>query len=253
VTDILVHGGVRAKFPRIRLGIVRGSIDARVPDISGRIAEMRVQAMAQLARNGVNAETLETHPHVVGWRQTYEACGVKPKKFRPTHEALARRLLRDGAWPEINPIVDIYLTNQVAHLLPHGGYDLAQISGPIRLRESSGGEAFTPLGGGAEITEPGEVVYDDTVRVLTRRWNWRDADATKITAETRTFLLMLEAADPMITDAAVEMATTDLVNRYRATHSGQFEGRFVVADDQPIPLLLPGTVRFPPISAWRQH
>lgn len=87
----------------------------------------------------------------------YRQCGVNPKKYPPTHEALAKRLLKGNEWPNINPIVDIYLANQVEHLLPHGGHDLRKLDGNMRLRRSSGGESFSPLGAGQKLSKPGRL------------------------------------------------------------------------------------------------
>ncbi|HKX46011.1 MAG TPA: hypothetical protein VJP77_04865, partial [Planctomycetota bacterium] len=81
---------------------------------------------------------------------------------------------------------------------------------------------FEPIGGGAEATEPGEVVYRDAARVLTRRWNYRDGDATKIGAATREFVVMLESPSPAIDPAAVAAATEDLARRYRLCFRGTF-------------------------------
>jgi DNA/RNA-binding domain of Phe-tRNA-synthetase-like protein len=236
IVRIEVATDVIAKFPRIRLGLVRGSVETAAQPPSSLIHEMRANALRELSAAGTTSANLDGHPHVTGWRETYREFGVNPKKFRPTHEAFARRILRDAVWPEINPIVDIYLTNQLEYLLPHGGYDLAAVAGTIRLTLSPGGELFRPLGGGEETTDAGEVVYRDDNSVLTRRWNFRDADATKIDTQTRRFLLMIEAADPEIPDAAVERAATSLANRYRAAWQGTVEARMVIVDGEPIEL-----------------
>jgi DNA/RNA-binding domain of Phe-tRNA-synthetase-like protein len=101
----------------------------------------------------------------------------------------------------------VYLSNQAAHLLPHGGYDSDTLNGNIQLRISPGGEPFVALGGANEVTDASEIIYpfiislyslfdffsySDEKQVLTRRWNSRDCEVTKITASTRNFLLFVE-------------------------------------------------------------
>jgi DNA/RNA-binding domain of Phe-tRNA-synthetase-like protein len=208
-------------FPHVRLGLLRGSIRSPRGDLRDTVNDLRARALAALRSLAPTPEALAEMKNVAVWRDAYKAFGTKPNKFRPTHEALARRLLKDGAWPGINPIVDIYLTNQIDHLLPHGGYDATTLSGDLTLYVSPGNEPFEPLGGGQELTEPGEIVYRDRERVLTRRWNYRDCDATKITELTTEFILVIEAVGD-IEASRVEAACSDLARRYALA----FEGRF---------------------------
>jgi DNA/RNA-binding domain of Phe-tRNA-synthetase-like protein len=211
-------------FPEISIGVVRGSIRSKKQCADETIAQFRREALESLLKVEING-----HPHITLWREAYQKFGTKPRDHRPTHEAMARRLLKDGRWPEINPIVDVYITNQVAHLLPHGGYAAAFLNGDISLTTSPGGEAFEPLGGGIEATLPGEVVYRDSDRILTRRWNYRDCDSTKIDENTEDFVLMIEAPASWAAEAT-EQSARDLVRRYLATFDGQFEAVFLTVN-----------------------
>src|SRR5262249_28302134 len=88
-------------------------------------------------------------------------------------------------------------------LLPVGGYDLDRLStSEICLRHSAGGEGFYPLGHSPdtspEKTQPGEIVYSESERVLTRAWNRKECESPKITEETSSIALFAEAADPLI-------------------------------------------------------
>lgn len=214
---------VLALFPDIFIGVVQGTIEAPRAKVEAAIADLRQEALSHLRACGIDATNLSSHPHVLAWRTAYQRFGVKAKKHNPTHEAFARRLLKDGSWPRINPIVDVYLTNQLAHLLPHGGYDQTRLTGNLQLSLCQAAERFEPLGGGEETTEPGEVAYRDDVRILTRRWNYRDCDTTKITESTSCFLLMIEAPSQEIPAQAIERAAQDLVVRYQRCFEGAFK------------------------------
>ena len=217
-----IERNVLEVFPHITIGVVLGSIRNARPELQSRIARLRSDALRQLSTNIPRSEDLLSRSSISVWRNAYQRFGVKAKTHKPTHEALARRLLKDGVFPNINPIVDIYLSNQAAHLLPHGGYDLEAISGALRLTISEGGEAFEPLGGGEEQTAPNELVYRDDKRILTRRWNYRDCDVSKITDRTSNFILMIESPSEELEDETVEKAAQDLVEKYK----GCFEGTF---------------------------
>jgi DNA/RNA-binding domain of Phe-tRNA-synthetase-like protein len=44
---------------------------------------------------------------------------------------------------------------------------------------------------------PGEVIYKDDLGALCRRWNWKEADRTKLTPETRRAILVFEGLPPV--------------------------------------------------------
>lgn len=217
---ISVAPDVMAQFPEMSLGVVYGTLLSTRPGYPETIAELRSTALQRLNARGL--ESVLADPNVQAWRRAYEKFGMKAKKYPATHEAFARRLIKSQSWPDINPVVDIYLSNQTWHLLPHGGYDVTTLAGDILLDASPGGEPFEPLGGGSESTEPGEIVYRDAERILTRRWNYRDCDKTKITPETRQFLLMIESPDSTVPLSLVSAACEDLAERYRRCFEGSF-------------------------------
>ncbi len=144
--------------------------------------------------------------------------GVSPKKHPPTSEAFVKRALKSDNLPEISAAVNAYLASELRFLLPIGGYDLSTIRGNITLYTSQGGEAFEPLGGGpAEEIVGGEIIYKDEGRVLTRRWNYRDAEPTKITCETKQLILCTESVSPEYQTEYLERSVTDiakLLNRF---------------------------------------
>jgi len=215
-------------YPKIAFGIVSGTVGAQKAGAAQSLQRQREKARAAAAQAFASVGIAD-HPHIAGWRDTYKAFGGRPKDHKPTHEAFARRMLKDPPWPSISLLVDVYLANQLEHLLPHGGYDLDRLSGTLHLARAAAGEAFEPLGGGSEATEEGEVVYRDGARILTRRWNYRDCDHTKILPATKRFLLMIEAASPLIADHAVNAAAEDLARRYAECFEGAFASRLLVA------------------------
>ena len=66
-----------------------------------------------------------------------------------------------------------------------GGQVDTRYSGAPRLIRATGGGPFDTVADGVVVTEhpdPGEVVWCDDAGVTCRRWNWRQARRTQLTA-----------------------------------------------------------------------
>ncbi|MDL4816658.1 B3/B4 domain-containing protein [Actinomadura opuntiae] len=155
------------------------------------------------------------HPHVEAWHEAYRAFGAKPKRTRPSVDALLRRA---DALPSINKVVDAYNAVSVAYALPIGGEDLDAYRGPARLVRATGDEPFDVVAGGEPAVEhpaPGEVVWRDDAGVTCRRWNWRQCVRTRLTETTKNGLFLLERLAPYPLDRLREAGDT-LTARLRA-------------------------------------
>ncbi len=184
----------RALFPEAQIGVVVASgIDNRR---NGEDAKEALAAAVSHAATVVGEDDFASHPAIAPWREAYRTFGVKPSRHRSSIEGLLRSVAAGGP-RSINPLVDLYNTVSLRHLLPCGGEDLDAVRGGVRLTLAAGGESFVPLGS----TEPeppssGEVVYADDAGIICRAWNWREAERTKLIPETTRAVLVIEALPP---------------------------------------------------------
>ncbi|MFF7212923.1 B3/4 domain-containing protein [Streptomyces sp. NPDC008238] len=164
----------------------------------------------------------ETDPRVEAWHTAYRSFGTNPRRVRPSVDALGRRLAKRGALPRINPAVDTYNAVSAHHGLPAGAFDLDNVSGDVVIRPADGTETFTPLGepGTVEHPKPGEIVYADAERVLTRHWNHRDAHHTRVTEDSTRAVFILETLHGSRDGDLLEAAAEEL-RGLLALHSGE--------------------------------
>ena len=155
------------------------------------------------------------HPHVAAWMAAYSAFGAKPKRTSPSVLALIKRA--GAGLPRIDPVTDLYNAISVTHVLPIGGEDLGAYVSPPCLEIAQGGEPFDTMERGESIMDaalPGEVIWRDALGVTCRRWNWRQCVRTRISAQTRTGIFLLEALGPM-SDEALQAAGAELCDGLR--------------------------------------
>jgi len=217
------------RYPGVHIGVLVGR-GLRNPLMDARVEEAKREAVKTL-RDKIGDGPASRHQNIASWRDMYRSFGTKAGDYRPSAEALARRALKEGALPRINAAVDAYNAVSVRHLVPMGGFDLDRVRGDIWLRFSDGGETFIPLGPAApEETYRGEVVYADDERILTRRWNYRDCEETKITEGTVNVAMFADGS-PGIPRSVVEDALRDLEALLRASCGGGYRWAVLAGHD----------------------
>ena len=191
-----VDGALFEMFPDLAIGVVIAvGIDNR-RDGDAAAAFLREQVDA--VRSSWSHDRLETDLRIAAWREAYRAFGAKPKKHRCSVENAIRAILDGTRFPSINKAVNAYNAISLKHGVPAGGDDLDRVDGDIVLALANGDERFVPLNGSEPMPpKPGEVIYRDDEDVLCRRWNWRECDKSKMTAESTNLCLVVEGLPPV--------------------------------------------------------
>jgi len=200
-------------------GLIIGIVEVKGIDNSTpnpKIQEM-LDEIQQNIKQKYNMETLTQEPKLDSWRQAYMKFGAKPKTFKPSVEALYRMTLKDVKIGGINKVVDIYNYISLKHMVPVGGDDADKVQGEIELTYAKGNEKFELLGS-KELQTPqeGEVIYKDDFEVLCRRWNWRECDKSKMTADTKNICLVVEGLPPVVKEemGAIIQELAELVVKF---------------------------------------
>jgi DNA/RNA-binding domain of Phe-tRNA-synthetase-like protein len=163
------------------------------PELVGMLREEEARA-----RERLNMDTLTAEPRLASWREAFRQLGYKPGDFRPSIEALLRRVLRGQELPAINALVDIGNIVSLRRSLPVGGHAIDGLTRDIALRPATGSEAFIPFGSEAvEHPVAGEFIFTEGDTVLTRRWIWRQANHTLTLPGTTAIEFNIDALPPV--------------------------------------------------------
>ena len=160
------------------------------------------------------AVDLATHPRLLAWKDAYRQFGSNPNKFTPSIVFLTKQVKSGKTVRSISPAVDAFNIVSLKHIIPCGGDDMNSVEGDVTLGRAVADETFAPIFKPEEIEHPeaGEVIYVNrqTKRVLCRRWNWRNADFSKITPETRNLAINVDGMMPAIGREEIEEAAEGL-------------------------------------------
>ena len=96
-------------------------------------------------------------------REAYKKCGKDPSRYRPSGEALCRRILRGISLYQIDTLVDLINLVSIRFGYSIGGFDADKIVGDaLALGIGKAGEPYEGIGRG-ELNIEGMPVYRDAV------------------------------------------------------------------------------------------
>ncbi|MFQ5526966.1 MAG: B3/4 domain-containing protein [Thermoanaerobaculia bacterium] len=208
-----VHPGVFEALPGLRIAVIVAEGLGRAGDPEA-IARFWSEAWDGAAAAGEYGNA-QSHPRIAPWRESFRALGVSGKRFPTSIEALLRRAMKGGEPFRIHPLVDFYNAISLQHVLPAGGYDLAEIAGDLEVRLTGEGDTFQALDDEDPETVPaGELAYTCGSEVLTRHLVWRQSERALIRETTRDAVFVSEAVAE-IPDQAVDAVAADLCDGLR--------------------------------------
>ncbi|MFC8686924.1 B3/4 domain-containing protein [Brevibacillus porteri] len=186
-------------FPHAKIGIVIcQGIDNSMRDVE--IYEKLLKEAEKDAHKFLSLEEFSSNPVISVWREAFQKFKTK-KGARCSIEALLKRVKNGNSIGTINPLVDIYNSISLRYGLPCGGEDIDTFVGNIRLTQANGNEPFLPLGQDENASPyEGEIVYKDDEGAICRCWNWREAQRTMLTEQTKNAFLCMELVDETRSD-----------------------------------------------------
>lgn len=98
---------------------------------------------------------------IAEWRQLFKHFGKDPNRYRPSTEALLRRISKQNYLPSANSAVDLNNFFSLQYETPLGIYDAEKISGPVEIRVGSKHQQFEGLNGRENSAENLVIAADD--------------------------------------------------------------------------------------------
>lgn len=139
-------------------------------------------------RSTCQLEEINTWLPIKATRQAYKRFGKDPNRYRPSSEALRRRILRGLPLYKIDTLVDIINLISIRSGYSIGGFDADKIQGNLVLGIGKEGEPYQGIGRG-ELNIAGLPVYRDAVGGVGTPTS--DEERTKIDRNTRRLLMII--------------------------------------------------------------
>jgi DNA/RNA-binding domain of Phe-tRNA-synthetase-like protein len=189
------YGGLKIAYLRLDNYAVTSS-PPRIKKMARRVEQELRESIATPAQS----------PTLSSWQRLAGEMGLTGQEDLPAPHALVDSVLSGRTLPKINSVVDAANITALKFLTPVGVFDADKLTPPIRLRLAGDGETITPIMSTEDVKcMPGEIVYADQRRVFSRYS--RDADFSKITADTRNILSVVDATPAIPASYAQEALT----------------------------------------------
>ena len=150
-----------------------------------------IEKECSLLKQQLTIEQINSRPNIRATRTAYKKTGKDPNRYRPSAEALTRRIIRDMDLYRINTLVDLINLVSLRSGYSIGGFDAEKISGnELVLGIGEAGEVFHGIGRGILNIE-GLPVYSDAEGGIGTPTS--DEERTKITLGTKKILVIINS------------------------------------------------------------
>jgi DNA/RNA-binding domain of Phe-tRNA-synthetase-like protein len=196
---------VRSELPGWELVWVR--LAAAEPQEESLAALRReVSARARAAFAGAD---LSSHATVAALRKLFRAAGTDPTRYRPSSEALLRRVLKGEDLPAIHPLVDLNNCLSVELAVPCCVLEEGTVTPPVTLRAGRPGETYDSLRGPFNLE--GKPLLADALGPFGSPIT--DSRRVKITAATASAWIVAYLPQGVVDPAAVPATLGELLAR----------------------------------------
>lgn len=222
--------------------IVGKEIEAVCPGFAGAAVEAdvvnteysealweEIEALGEEYRRTLTTETLKQMPAIEATRHVYKACGKDPSRYRPSSEALIRRMLQGKQLYHIDTLVDVINLASIKFGYSIGGFDTSKFVGDtLTLGIGREGEPYEGIGRGP-INIAGLPVYRDEVGGVGTPTS--DNERTKIELNTRHTLIVVNGYDA---DSEHAMACARYLQQLLCRYAGSDGGKSTLFSEKSL-------------------
>lgn len=216
---ISVSETIKKVCPQLKLAILYAEVkNSYSPD--GFWSE--IEKEIELIKTNYRIDQINQRPCIAATRRVYKVLGKDPNRYRPSAEALCRRIVREIPLYRVSTLVDLINLVSIRSGFSIGGFDCDKIQGDVELGVGTTNDEFEAIGRGS-LNVGGLPLYRDRVGGIGTPTS--DNERTKISIETTRLLMVINdygGTDDL--QSAVDDALK-LLQKYAAL--GKYEVEFI--------------------------
>lgn len=186
--NILITPEIRSVCPDFKLAIIECKVqNSQTKQMLWSEMENEIEKISA----SYQIDEIKNRPAIAATRKMYKLLGKDPNRYRPSAEALCRRIVRQIPVNKVNTLVDIINIVSIRSGFSIGGFDTSKIQGnKLILTIGTDSDLFEAIGRG-ELNVEGLPLYKDEVGGIGTPTS--DNERTKITLDTTDLLIIINA------------------------------------------------------------
>ena len=181
---ITISQTIKESFPELTLAVISCEV-RNTPSVG--VLWNEIEAEIERIASSITLEEINKRSEIAATRKVYKILGKDPNRYRPSAEALCRRIVKGISINKVSTLVDIINLVSIRSGISIGGFDIDKIQGNIELVAGSNQDVFEAIGRGILNVE-GLPLYRDEVGGIGTPTS--DHERTKISAGTTRLLLI---------------------------------------------------------------
>lgn len=135
---------IHLALPAVALGVLEA--DAVEVSLVNEPLAREMDAICDEKRRVFTLESLADSPSIRAVREMFRRWGLDPSKYRPSSEALLRRVVQGKGLYRVSNLVDIGNIGSIETGWPFGCYDRSKLHPPVTFRHGAPGEMYEGIG-----------------------------------------------------------------------------------------------------------
>ncbi len=180
-----------------------------------------LERLSQRVHDSYEMAMVNKRPAIAATRQAYKTFGKEPNRYRPSSEALCRRMVKGLELYRTLTIIDLINMVSVASGHSIGGFDGDKIDGDtLTLGVGREGEPYEAIGRG-QLNIAGMPVWRDKIGGVGTPTS--DNDRTKLSEQTKHLVMIVNIyGDEMDLDGLIDF-TMQLLEKYASAENIKFQ------------------------------
>lgn len=211
--QIALSSEIKTACPELKVLAIACRVKNRPSDVA---LWQEIAAEEAAVKATCRIEEINKWAPIQATRTAYKRLGKDPNRYRPSAEALRRRILRDLPLYRIDTLVDLINLVSIRSGYSIGGFDADKIEGDLTLGVGREGELYQGIGRGV-LNIAGLPVYRDQVGGIGTPTS--DEERTKISMETTSLLMIINGYSGSEGLQEAGEYAMDLLSRYASAEN----------------------------------
>jgi DNA/RNA-binding domain of Phe-tRNA-synthetase-like protein len=218
--EITISTNLKDKIPHFKAGIITYSNIEVGP--SPQMLKGRLQLFQESLFFDLQEKEFTDFKGIQEWREAFKAVGTDPSRYRPSAEALYRRIKKQNYIPSVHSAIDLNNFFSLRFEVPIGIYDRENLSGDVTIKIGEAADEYIGLNGRINSMQNMITSIDQKGPFGSP---FVDSERTKVTEDTKDALQIIYFS-PSTSIEEANKQSQSLLSMFLQIHGG--EGHYTI-------------------------